>query len=272
MSIDLDGYCSRIGYGGGRDATYDVLKALCLRHLNGIPFEGLGPLLGEPVPLDLESLQNKLVKSARGGYCFEQNGLFLNALRAFGFRVTPLAARVRLMLEADAPPSPLSHMALAVHLDEGEFLCDVGFGGQSPTAPLRLQTENGQETLHGTYRLIASGTGYELQLQAPGGWGALYRFNLDEQSPRDYEVFNWYTATNPASHFVNNLMVARVAGACRFTLLNREFGVRQPDGAVERRRLESVDELGYSLAQDFGIEIERRKLDRVWERLSASAG
>ena len=51
-----------------------------------IAFENLDPLLKRPVKLDAASLEAKLVKGGRGGYCFEQNLLFGHVLRALGSR------------------------------------------------------------------------------------------------------------------------------------------------------------------------------------------
>jgi len=45
------------------------------------------------IHLDAGSLERKLVAEKRGGYCFEQNGLFAAALRSLGFDVTGLAAQ-----------------------------------------------------------------------------------------------------------------------------------------------------------------------------------
>jgi N-hydroxyarylamine O-acetyltransferase len=41
-------------------------------------------------------VSTKLIEARRGGYCFEQNALFAAVLEAIGFRVTRLAARVRM--------------------------------------------------------------------------------------------------------------------------------------------------------------------------------
>jgi N-hydroxyarylamine O-acetyltransferase len=59
--LDLDAYFRRIGYGGPRDPTLRTLRFIHQRHPAGIAFENLNPLLGWPLPLDLESLQRKLV-------------------------------------------------------------------------------------------------------------------------------------------------------------------------------------------------------------------
>jgi N-hydroxyarylamine O-acetyltransferase len=228
------------------------------------------PLLGRPVRLDAESLQAKLIAAHRGGYCFEQNGLFLLALRELGFEVTPLAARVVWMAPAGSPRSPLSHMLLKVDLPEGPFLADVGFGGQSPTAPLRLEPGPEQATPHGVYRVVEGPEGYEVQMRLPDRWEGMYRFRDEPQGERDYEVFNHYTATHPASRFTQNLIAARVDGELRLNLFNDQLTTWRPDGRSDVVRLASPAQAHAALAHDFGIEVPLAGLERVWERLPKS--
>jgi N-hydroxyarylamine O-acetyltransferase len=266
-AIDLEAYFRRIGYSGPRSATRDVLQAVHRAHVGAIPYEALNPLLGRPVSLATEALEEKLVRSPRGGYCFEQNGLLLNVLQTLGYHVTPLAARVRWNMPADAPQTPLSHMILLVHLPDGDFLCDVGFGTQNPPIPLRFEPDLEQATSHGTFQLKRAAQDYTMQTYLPEGWAPMYRFRLDAQSPYDYEVYNWYTSAHPQSRFVNNLAVARIVGDKRLVIRNREFGVRRPDGQMDRSEFESPEAVHEALARDFGIEIEREEIARVWPRL-----
>src|SRR2546429_5728860 len=88
--IDLDGYFQRIGYTGERRARLNMLRAIHVRHPEAIAFENLNPLLKWPVRLDAPSLQQKLVRDGRGGYCFEQNLLLSHVLTGLGFKVTRL--------------------------------------------------------------------------------------------------------------------------------------------------------------------------------------
>jgi N-hydroxyarylamine O-acetyltransferase len=219
------------------------------------------------VLLDAEALQAKLVGSRRGGYCFEQNGLMLQVLSDLGFAVTPLAARVRWMLPEDAPRTPLSHMLLKVDLAEGPHIVDVGFGGQSPTAPLRLQHGLEQATRHGDYRFVAGPEGHDLQMRTPHGWSVMYRFAELAQSPRDYEVFNWFTSTHPQSRFVNNLIASRVDGGRRLNLFNNELTVREADGSSRRSWLADATAAHLALTGEFRIDIEAGEIARIWERL-----
>lgn len=265
--IDIDAYLERVGYHGPRAPEFELLEALQLHHSVAIPFENLDPLLGRPVSIEPASLEQKLVRGGRGGYCFEQNGLFFHVLTALGFKVTPLAARVRWMLPEDAPQTPLSHMMLKVTLGKADFICDVGFGGQNPTAPLPLESGIEQQTAHGIFRLRGHGTGYELRMRLPESWAAMYRFSEEPQSARDYEVFNWFTSTHPTSRFVNNLVAARVSGECRLTLLNNQFTRQGSDGRREHTVFATPSELHESLSRDFGICIARSEIEQIWPRL-----
>jgi hypothetical protein len=66
-TFDLTTYFTRIGYDGPRAPTLEMLRAIQRLHPQAIAFENLNPLLGLPVRLDIESLQQKLVRSRRGG-------------------------------------------------------------------------------------------------------------------------------------------------------------------------------------------------------------
>ena len=267
-AIDLDAYFERIGYVGERAPTLQVLSALQLAHPSSIPFESLDPLLGRPVRLDPASLEAKLVRGGRGGYCFEQNGVLLRVLEALGFEVTPLSARVRWMAPDDAPPGPLSHMLLRVRTPEGPFLVDVGFGGQSPTAPLRFVSGLEQATPHGIYRLIQTDGVWELQMRLPDRWAAMYRFNLEPRLAADYEVSNWFTSTHPESRFTTGLMVARATPAGRLNLLDAGLTVHSNDGPPQERQIGSAAELHRLLTQDFGLRIDAADAEQVFEKIA----
>ena len=94
-SIGLDAYFARLGYAGSRAPTLETLHAISARHVAAIPFENLDVLLGRPIRLDPASLQQKLLREKRGGYCFEQNNLLLLVLRALGYHVVALGSSWR---------------------------------------------------------------------------------------------------------------------------------------------------------------------------------
>ena len=250
--VDLDSYFARIGYEGPREATLEVLRALHLRHAQAIPFENLSPFVGLPVAIDLPSLEKKLVGARRGGYCFEQNALFSAVLEALGFEVTRLAARVMWNVPSGVV-TPRAHMVLKVRIGGQDYQADVGFGGLTQTAPLLIDGGE-QSTPHEKFRISRAGDTYMIEARAGGEWRALYRFDLTPQLPIDYTYSNYYVATNPASPFVNGLMLCRPHENGRYTLSNRMFSSYAKDGAVERHELKNANELVGVLREQFLID------------------
>jgi N-hydroxyarylamine O-acetyltransferase len=252
--IDLPSYFERIAYTGPHDPTLETLRALHLQHTLAIPFENLDPLLGRPVNLDPASLQGKLIAARRGGYCYEQGCLMLSVLKQLGFEVTGLAARVLWNVPAGIV-RPRSHMLLRVDLREAIYLTDVGFGGLTPTAPLRLAPGVEQRTPHESFRVIPDQDAFLLQACVENNWKSLYRFDLQPQVRADYEVMSWYLCHHPSSTFRNTLFVARNTPGRRYVLLGNQVGVHHVNGPTERRTLTCVDEMRATLADTFGIQL-----------------
>ncbi|HKI44543.1 MAG TPA: arylamine N-acetyltransferase [Balneolales bacterium] len=61
--VDLSSYPDRIDYSGTLEPTFEVLESLHFAHATHIPFENLDLLLKRPIRLDIESLQDKMVKN-----------------------------------------------------------------------------------------------------------------------------------------------------------------------------------------------------------------
>jgi len=251
---DLDAYFARIGYTGPRDPTLNVLNAIAVAHIQSIPFENLDVLLQRPISLDPADIFRKLVHNRRGGYCFEQNGLLLELLRTMGFRASPLSARVRWNRPSDVTPAR-THVFLRVEIDGESWLMDVGVGGLSPTAAIRLD-ESGrvQATPHDRRRIVRDGGLLLHQVRIGEQWSDLYEFTMEEMPLIDREVANWYTSAHAQSYFRSNLLVARAAPeGVRLTLLNDEFSSRGSDGRSASQKLTSSEELLEVLAEHFGL-------------------
>ncbi len=265
---DLTAYFNRIGWQGVARPDRSTLAGLVAAHTAAIPFENLNPLLGLPVPLTPDALMQKLVHDRRGGYCYEQNGLFSKVLEAIGFDFTPLAARVLWMLPEDAL-TPRTHKLLLVDLPDGLVLADVGFGGAVCTGILDLVPDTPQTTPHERYRLLQLDGEWRQQIEIGGEWRTTYRFDLTPQFGIDDELGNWWTSASPASHFTSSLVAARSPGGRRHALRNFEYAIHVPGGETERRLLKGADEVCDILDRDFGIAIPDRHalVDRL-EKLS----
>ncbi|HVT66603.1 MAG TPA: arylamine N-acetyltransferase, partial [Trebonia sp.] len=133
--LDLDAYLRRIGYTGPLDPSGATLDGLYRAHLAAIRFENLDIFIGGGVRVDLDSVQDKLVTRGRGGYCYEQAGLFGAVLERLGFDVRRLLARVG---PDGGRARPRTHLTLRVRAGQQEWLADPGFGS-SPPGPLSLR-------------------------------------------------------------------------------------------------------------------------------------
>jgi N-hydroxyarylamine O-acetyltransferase len=251
--LDLEAYLARIGHPGSPgelDPTGETLFALHRAHVLSIPFENLDILLGRPIRLDIESLQAKLVRGRRGGYCFEQNALFAAVLEHLGFEVTRLAARVRM---GDDRSTPRTHMILAVDIGGARWLADVGFGGDTLLDPIRFGDDEPVEQGAWSFQLVAEDDDVRvLRGLRADVWIDLYAFTEEPQLPVDYEVGNHYTSTWPRSPFVTKVVVQRSGVNERWMMIEDELWVERPDG-TERWSIGSDVERLTILAERFGL-------------------
>jgi N-hydroxyarylamine O-acetyltransferase len=255
-AAELDRYFARIDYRGSREPSLPVLHALTAAHTQHIPFENLDVLLGRRMELGFDALFDKLVRRGRGGYCFEQNGLFLEVLTTLGFDVTPLSARVRLERSRDFIPAR-THLCLRVMLDGAPWLTDVGVGGASLTSAIRLEPDIEQATAHEARRIVHEEGRYFHQWRLGADWHDVYEFTGEAMPPIDREVGHWYTSTHPASHFKDRLIAARAAEhGRRYTLLNDTFKLRERDGHASQQRIESPEQLLALLDEHFGLHFD----------------
>lgn len=247
--LDLPAYLERIGLAEAPPPTAEGLARLHTAHATTIPFENLDIQLGKPIRLDLASLQTKLVAGRRGGYCFEQNSLLLAVLRALGFEVLPLAARVRL---GATQQTPRTHMCLRVTAEGRSFLCDVGFGGGGMLLPLPWEVDEVHEQFAWRYRLVQRGPLFTLQGFTDGAFQDFYTFDETPQEPVDYVLASHYTSTYPESRFVTTLTAQRPGIEVRRILRNLTYSENRA-GVLTERILSGPDELLEVLAREFDL-------------------
>ena len=256
-AFDIDAYFARIFYRGPTEASLATLKALHRQHPQAIPFDNLDPFLGTPVKLDLASLQDKIFAHGRGGYCFEHNLIFMHALRALGFEVSGLAARV-LWGQPDDAITARSHMLLRVELDGRTYIADVGFGGLTLTAPLMLEPGQEQQTPHESFRIVEAGDHFRLQADIGGDWRSLYRFDMQPNYEVDYAVSSHFLSTHPSSHFLSSVIAARASPDRRYALRNVRLSTHHLGGRTEQREIATAAELADVLEDQLGIIIPDR--------------
>ena len=252
--LDTTAYLRRLGFARRPAPTLATLRELQLRHTSSIAFETISTLLHAPVPIDLASLQRKVLEEGRGGYCYELNLLFLALLQELGFDARGLTARVVMGGPEDAMTAR-THMLVLATVEGHRHVADVGFGGMVPTAPLLLDEEGAQATPHEPYRIDRREGGYLLRAQVAGEWRALYAFDLQRQAHIDYEVGNWYVSTHPDSVFLGQLVAARIGDGWRRTLRGGDFAVHRTGVATQRMQLSDADAVTAALDQEFDIRV-----------------
>lgn len=253
--FDLDAYLARIGLKQAPDADWGGMDFLQRQHRLTIPFENLDIALGRGISLDPDHVFAKLVHHRRGGYCFEQNQLFLRALQAIGFDARPILARVWLRTEG-LPPR--THTANLVEVGGQTWLADAGFGGgYSPPMPLSDGAETpGPDGALFRMRLDAD-HGWTLERLAPdadraGGWERQYSFTTDRVFPADLEMSNHWTATRPDTRFTSQTIVSLVLPSGFASLVDRRY-VRHTAKEQVESEIESAKAYRLRLNFVFGL-------------------
>lgn len=262
--LDLDAYLARIGFTGARTPTLATLCELVRAHNTTIPFENLEVILGRGVPLDLDSLQDKMIRRRRGGYCYENVALFAAALERLGFEFTAMSGRVT---RGATNLRPATHALLRVRADDRIWLCDVGFGW-GPLEPVELIADRGEFNV-GAWRFRL-----ERDLDAVGGelW-TLYQFGADGFVDRhtfattpqyrvDFAVGNHYVSTSTRSPFTMRPFAQRFHAEVHHQLDGTTWTTSYPDGTQEIRELEVAD-LPKVLAEIFEVDLDAADAEQL---------
>lgn len=126
-------YLRRLGIEVPPPPTLDALFLLHRRHLERVPYENLGIMLGRPASVDATASLERIGEIGRAGYCFHQNGALELVLHDLGFDVTRRHGHVW-TTEDDRDGTFLNHLVLHVAglpTDDnpgGEWWVDVGLG------------------------------------------------------------------------------------------------------------------------------------------------
>ena len=256
--LDLDRYAERVGLPRVPSPGVEALHSLHRAQALALPFENLDVLLGRTIALDLASLEAKLVRRRRGGYCFELNGLMLAVLRAAGFDARPLLARVFLQRTPADGVRGRTHQLTLVELGAHRYLVDVGFGGPTPREPIPFELERDHDVLGDRFRLVPAGElGTMLRHRGDDGeWRDLYAFTLDTVHHADLVLGNHYTSTHPESRFMGGPRIARVLPDARLTMSRERVQLVPTSGAQREWPTPRGDALIECLARDFEIDID----------------
>ena len=277
-SDELAAYLQRLGLPQSPSATPEGVCAVLAAHRQAIAFENLSIPLEQGVRIDSGSVHAKLVTARRGGYCFEQNRLFSDALAALGLANRPLLARVRLGL-GDGQVPPRTHVLLLVDCAGEPWIADAGFGG-AYVPPLPLRDGASARTPDGAaHRLTRRGPGdplggeWLLERAGPqaatdgrsaqgGGWQAQYTFDLAQVAAEDLEQANHWTSTRPGTRFTTLRVVSRVLPTGFAALTDRSLTI-YADGTAQTREVADLAEYAAVLRDVFALDLSEAELARL---------
>ena len=238
--FDLDAYLARIGLPARVTPDAEGLGRLTREHRLSIPFENLDVRLGRGIAIDSASVFAKLVTARRGGYCFEQNRLFMDALVALDFRVRPLLGRVWLGVE-DTPP--LTHTFSLVTIGDRDWIADAGFGGSY--APVMALVDGWEaEAPDGAWFRLERHAQHGWMLSRKGdpgstdgrgtgeGWQPQYSFHEAEVFDADLALSNHWSSTAPASRLTRMTVASIVLPHGFAGLTDRHYHRRAGDSTT----------------------------------------
>jgi N-hydroxyarylamine O-acetyltransferase len=221
------------------------------RHVAKFAFCSVGPRLGDDLPLSLESLYQRIVVQKRGGYCFEQNGLFYEVLEELGFTVKLYLCRV--IHNQDIHPG-LTHRITMVKLDGERYVADVGFGPMGPRMPVSMSKAETRDE-HRVFRIAEPRTGeFHMQTLKDGEFYSLYRFELARYGQMDCELGHFYSHKHPKASFVNDLVASRIMDHEIRSLRNQEYWVITTSGE-QKKSVRDALQLKTILRDEFDIQI-----------------
>lgn len=254
---DCDAYFRRIGYSGCRKPTVDTLTQIQWYHSRAVPYENLNMHINsaernELTDLSPSKIQEKILFQHRGGYCFEQNILAMHVLRQLGFEVTPVPSRT-IWRKPEHIVQGETHLVLMVTIEGCRWLFDVGFSSFGSPYPLKIDTEEVQETALEKRRILKTPSRYIHQMFAQNKWSDIYSFTLNESFPMDWEIGNFFVFASSVSGLKHMLIVSIMAEDRRYLIANNTFSISYLDGTKETNEISSDEELLQLLDKYFGL-------------------
>lgn len=248
-----------------RELDFTFLSDVVARHVATFAFSSLGCQLGEDLPLDFESLYQRIFIQRRGGYCFEQNGFLYEVLEELGF--SPKLFLARVIYNQDIHPG-LTHRITMVEYEGRCYVMDVGFGPLGPRIPVpmsEIESNDGEKIFRITERLPGE---YHMQVFKEGDFFSLYRFELARYGQADCELGHFYSHRHPNAAFVNHLVVSRIQANETRSLRNLEYQVITQSG-TRSRLIGDSEKLRQILVGELGIQLTENESHRLYESLSA---
>jgi N-hydroxyarylamine O-acetyltransferase len=245
-------YRRRVNHTADISVTETSLESIHRAQVFKLPFENFNIHLGRGINVSPEAIYNKVVKQPRGGYCFELNGLLLQALTHYGFDARALLARVHVT----GVPGGRTHQITLINLNGQHWIADVGFGAASLHSPIPFETDRVDKQDGQEYRITeVEPWGYMLQLKVKDDWMNLYSFDLNHVCHGDIETGNHYTSTSPDVHFTQVKIASQINPSGRVSLSDYTL-TRVVSGESTQTEVPAGEGYVQSLELLFGIQLD----------------
>lgn len=245
------------------ELDFEFLKEVVGRHVATFAFSSVGCRLGEDMPLDCESLFSRIIDRRRGGYCFEQNGLFYEVLDELGF--SPELYLARIIYDQDTHPG-LTHRISVIQYDGQRYVLDVGFGPLGPRVPVLMSASETRDNDR-VFRVEEIRPGeYHMQVIKDGDFFSLYRFELARYGQADCELGHFYSHRHPDAAFVNHLVVSRILVGETRSLRDLEYLV-VTDSEKQTTQIGDSEQLKQVLVAELGVQVSDAESRQLYEGL-----
>src|SRR5699024_4822462 len=195
----------RIDHQSYSDINSETLNHYIGSYVLNVPFENINVQNRQPIALDNKSMIEKIVDEHRGGFCYEQNRLFYQYLKAKGFEVYIVSATIK---NGSSWAMEGSHMALIVILNQKKYLVDVGYADVPKAAIPVSSPDTIVDDVNGKFKVSKK----DFQIQ--------YQFKDNTKVLDDFAkgiAFNQY---NEESIFLQKLIISKAKPYGRVTMSN----------------------------------------------------
>lgn len=217
----------------------------------------------EILKLDEDSLDKKIEREKKGGYCFEHNQHFFNLLKRADYKVQRVLGRV-VYGDNKAEP-PRTHQASLVSLESGNYIVDVGFGPYTPGVAVPVSGEEVKAINGNIYRIVKlNSMDFQLEVKRGEEYFSLYQFNLVKYVDADFKLANYYTNTHNDSKFVKSLILSQLTNA-GVKFLNNFIFTKMNGAEREDFEMTNRDELYKVIEDNFDISMTQDETNKLYD-------
>lgn len=236
--MDVEMYLRRINYSGKLTPTLETLSHLQESHLLHVPFENLD--IHTDTKIELDNSYNKIVLQNRGGFCYELNSLFYQLLKALGYTVKMISARVFDKEKGLGPE--FDHMAIIATIDKVNYLVDVGFG-EFAFHPLAVKLNREQTDPRGIFRIQSFDNNYLMvsKKNTNHEFTPEYVFTKKGRHLHEFYEMCHYHQSDAASHFTQKRICSLPTKEGRITLSGNVLKITSGGKTTEKELANETD-------------------------------